>query len=62
MEHLEITTRSRCEMIDITAELRALVRRTFGIDQSAGRPVGRTGGADSGGGVTNERAAGAPDG
>ena len=27
METLEISTRSRCEMIDITAELRALVRR-----------------------------------
>ena len=27
MEHLEISTRSRCEMVDITAELRALVRR-----------------------------------
>ena len=27
MEHLEISTRSRCEMIDITAELHALVRR-----------------------------------
>ena len=27
MEHLEITTRSRCEMVDITAELRSLVRR-----------------------------------
>ena len=27
MEQLEITTRSRCEMVDITAELRSLVRR-----------------------------------
>ena len=27
MEHLEISTRSRCEMVDITAELRSLVRR-----------------------------------
>lgn len=27
METFEISTRSRCEMVDITAELRALVRR-----------------------------------
>ena len=27
MEQLEISTRSRCEMVDITAELRSLVRR-----------------------------------
>lgn len=40
----------------------ALVRRAFGIDQSVGRPVGRTGGGGSGGGATDEHTAGAPDG